>query len=412
MALTRAVPGVETPGDSMGLGALSSGQRARWTLGSMAGRSSAMERLFLQIRYLAGHLRIATIEGERGTGKHLTAETLHSLGPAREASFVAGAADEFLRSTDKVERLSGLRGGTLYLAHVDALDADGQAKLLQLLEWVRGQSAPAQRTAPGASLAALAGLGAPRTLLVSSVRSLRTLSAYGRFRADLQQQLSLVQLNLPPLRDRREDLALLAEIFAAEAAQQSGKPVQGVAGEALPLLQAYHWPGNVTELEETIRCAVARADGPVSAQDLRLPCAGDSGRMGAHPRAAAAPHGLHITPAAMPKNSAPVAGLGAGPDNGRHRSGRGPAFVLQPAAYRELRTEAFADASMPHPSLDPNLDRAILRHIRAVLDKVHGNKLQAARLLGISRSTLYRLLDGGNGNMAASGISPQAGAAD
>ena len=94
----------------------------RWMLGEMVGRSPAMERLFLQMRYLAGHLRCALIEGERGAGKTLTAKTLHRLGPARDREFVALSAGRFLSGAAHVAELERASGGTLYLSRVDTLN--------------------------------------------------------------------------------------------------------------------------------------------------------------------------------------------------------------------------------------------------------------------------------------------------
>ena len=264
--------------------------------GAMVGRCPAMERLFLQMRYLAGHLRIASIEGERGSGRRTVAETLHALGPAREGAFLQGKAAQLMRPPELARALARSGGGTLYLQQVDALDAAGQEVLLRLLRWVRGscgalegmraslpETLPAFGTPQGDASAVHAVSGVemsgmekpPRAVLVSSWRPLPLLAAHGRFRADLLQQLALVQLRIPPLRERAADLELLAGVFAAEASAHRGKEVHGIARDAIERLYGQLWPGNVAELRLVMHDAAARASGVwVQGCDLRLPWIG------------------------------------------------------------------------------------------------------------------------------------------
>ena len=430
MALNRTVPGAGAPGIharsdrgseagshaespwGAGLSAISSGQRARWTLGSMAGRSAPMERLFLQMRYLGKHLRLALIEGERGTGKLLTAETLHGLSLSRSGGFTACPAAQFLGEGNPAARIEQAREGTLYLSQVDALNHEQQGRLLHLLAWVQQQHARhgLDRRAPG-GLAQQEFSGAmPRAVLVSSVRALRPMVLYGKFRSDLYQQLSAVRLVLPPLRDRREDIAMLAEVFVARCAAQYGRPLRGVAQDALPLLLAHSWPGNVGELEAVLSGAALRAEGEwLRGRDVVLPGldrpaihpgtspgAGPGASPGTSmgtsmllaPRPAARPGGQWTAPrdpAARPAGRADLADLS-------DLSGLSDSSALSAACLPGSGLTGSRDGALD-PDLDPNLDRAILRHIRRVLSGADGNKLRAARLLGISRSTLYRMLD-------------------
>jgi DNA-binding NtrC family response regulator len=304
--------------------------KARWMLGEMAGRSPAMERLFLQMRYLANHLRVALIEGENGTGKLLTAKTLHALATGRASGFIPCSASSFLRGNCN-GTLDEARGGTLYLTRVDALTPDEQGKLLHLLEWHQHQ-----HTRNNAEQA-------PRQILVSCEHPLRGLVLQGRMRADLSYHLTSVRLQLPPLRDRREDVPLLVDYFLEQFARRHGKPLRGLGPGVLPHLLAHGWPGNVRELETTISSGALMCEG----QWVRL--------------------------IDLPLLSAPAQ--------------EEPSFTIS-ASHRSNGAKA-------EEADDPNLDRAILRHIRWVLAGVGGNKLRAARLLGISRSTLYRLLDAG-----------------
>ncbi|HEY0784890.1 MAG TPA: sigma 54-interacting transcriptional regulator [Acidobacteriaceae bacterium] len=300
----------------------------RWMLGQMVGRSPAMERLFLQMRYLANHLRVALIEGESGTGKLLTAETLHGLAAGRASSFVPCQASAFLRGNCSA-LLDEARGGTLFLTHVDALTPEDQARLLQLLEWHQHQ-----HTRNNAE-------HAPRQILVSSRHSLRGLVLQGQMRADLSYHLTSVRLQLPALRERREDLGLLADHFVEQFSKLHGKPLRGLGPGVLSHLLAHSWPGNVRELQTTIHSGALMCEGQwIRMIDLPL--------------------------------------LSAEPVEGPARF---------PAARAAAQGPVLEDPD------DPNLDRAILRHIRHVLAGVGGNKLRAARMLGISRSTLYRLLE-------------------
>lgn len=311
----------------------------------MAGRSHVMQRLFSQMRHTARHLRVATIEGESGTGKMLAARTLHEFGFGAWSPFVPCSAAQFLeaqsaialvppRSTAKAEfstvgALKQSAGGTLVLTRVDELSPAHQAGLLELLQWIDHQHI----------LRALDSI--PHRILCLSGRPLRKLASSGALRSDLASRLTAIRFALPPLRERREDIPLLADLLAQRFSDTHGKPIRGLGPQTLPHLYHYSWPGNVRELESVISSA-------------SLAC-----------------HGQWIRPIDLPALTA--------------------APTPAPAAPEPLLSSATDD--------DPNLDRAILRHIQRVLARVEGNKLRAAKLLGISRSTLYRLLDNvGAGN--------------
>ncbi len=301
-----------------------------WTLGAMVGRSPVMQRLFSQMRCTSRHLRIATIEGESGTGKALAAQTLHDLGPVSAAPFIPCPAVQFFQHGPSLVPLMPVmrdaREGTLFLSHVEELSLEQQARLLALLQWLDHQHA--RHTVDSI----------PRQFFFSSNQPLRKLSASPAFRADLCNRLIAIRFAIPPLRERRDDLALLADFFAQRFSATHGKPVRGLAPLTLPRLNSHPWPGNVRELQSVIHTAA-------------LDC-----------------EGQWIRPLDIPALSpAPIA----------------QTFVSVPAED------------------DPNLDRAILRHINLVLARVEGNKLRAARMLGISRSTLYRLLDAGSAEAAS-----------
>ncbi|MFZ0663825.1 MAG: sigma 54-interacting transcriptional regulator [Acidobacteriaceae bacterium] len=304
----------------------------------MAGRSPAMQQLFSQMRHTARHLRVAAIEGEPGTGKLLAARALHDFGLDPESPFIPCPAAQFLesqpaiaivppRSTAKTEfaGLPALKqscGGSLVLTRVDELSLADQARLLEFLQWIDYQHI---RRAVNS---------VPRQILCLSGRPLRHLIAAAALRTDLANRLTAIRFALPPLRERREDIPLLADVFAQRFSATHGKPIRGLGPQTLPNLVRHAWPGNVRELESVIYAAA-------------LSC-----------------QSQWIRPIDLPAlNATPTA-----------------AAVLPPPRG-------------PAPDDDPNLDRAILHHIQRVLARVEGNKLRAAKMLGISRSTLYRLLD-------------------
>jgi DNA-binding NtrC family response regulator len=310
---------------------------AGWTFGQMVGRSPIMQRVISQMRHTARHLRVAAIEGEAGTGKMLAARTLHNFGSDSAAPFVPCSATQFFsdpalaspRSTANPEfstlpALKRSRGGTLVLTRVDELTSANQATLIELLQWIDNQHL----------LGALDSI--PRQILCLSGRPMRRLASIGAFRSELANRLTAIRFWMPPLRERREDIPLLAESFVRQFSATHGKPVRGLGPQTLPRLVQHSWPGNVRELESVISSAALNCEGQ------------------------------WIRPIDLPALNA----------------------LADPAPV-----------SPPIPNLgddDPNLDRAILRHIQNVLALAQGNKLRAAKMLGISRSTLYRLLDPGS----------------
>ena len=462
---------------------LSAGQRARWTLGTMVGRSPEMERLFLQVRYLAAHLRCVLIEGEPGTGKRLAAETLHALSPVRDSGFAALSCVDFLAGSAMETGLAEACGGTLYLYGVEALGAGQQGRLFHLLGSM-GLRAPlaqqrrAQMSARGTAGASVsaekagAELPLPRAIILAARRPIRPLVLAGSFRSDLHGLLAAVQLLLPPLRERREDIPMLLDRFAEQYGRTHGKRVLGIAREAVPALLQHHWPGNVAELQTAVSRAVLRfAGGWLHAQDLlpdlppglelrpesaSVTIAARDGASGqrmtaapvpAEPDRSRPPHpgesapttgfrsaavGAATTKPALPKvlasypvqthpvqsykvqtHPVPSPRTGGGSSPGVRQAGisfpqllpapgkgpaRGALGLRAPAPDSLSRNNAHTAAKgAPEPAgTDPSLERAVQRHVRRVLTGVRGNKVQAARLLGISRSTLYRLLEAEN----------------
>ncbi|HTV05456.1 MAG TPA: sigma 54-interacting transcriptional regulator [Acidobacteriaceae bacterium] len=300
----------------------------------MAGRSPEMLRLFNQMRHIAAHLRIATIEGECGTGRMLAAQSLHQFGSAPESPFVlcpsvqlcdtaqglalVPSRDSLKRDLPAIPDIRKSAYGTLVITRVDELTLAQQTRFVELLQWIDYQHM-------------LHNLDAiPRRIICLSTKPLRRLAVTAALRTDLANRLTAVRFALPPLRERREDIPLLADLFAARFSATHGKPIRGIDPPAYSPLVEHTWPGNIRELESVIQAATLACPGQWIRR-IDLPAL----------KAAAAP----------------------------------------------------APTAHPSPDNDPNLDRAIMRHIQRVLARAEGNKLRAAKLLGISRSTLYRLLD-------------------
>jgi len=246
--------------------------------GEFVGRSAALRQVQTQLRQVAPSDMTVLILGETGTGKGLAARVLHDLSPRRDKPFIqvnCGSVPVSLAESElfghergaftgavsrrlgKVE-LAG--GGTLFLDEAADMPLEAQVKLLRLLE---------ERTFERVGGAEV--LTAEVRVVAATNRNLSQQVESGEFRADLYYRLQGFELRLPPLRERREDVPLLALYFMQPAATHLGKPAADLAPEALASLQAYDWPGNVRELQHAVERAVVVCDGPtIRAGDLAL----------------------------------------------------------------------------------------------------------------------------------------------
>lgn len=307
----------------------------------MVGRSPAMLELFEQIRRFAPHVRTALVTGETGTGKELVARALHKAGPRAHKKFVTINCSAVVESlfeselfghmrgafTGAVESKPGLfeaaDGGTLFLDEIGELPLASQAKLLRVIE-----TGDVQR---------VGGLESRRVdvrVVAATNRNLRVESAAGRFREDLFYRLSVVELGIMPLRERREDIPYLTSAFVKHFATQFNKPILGPTPAAERVLLSAPWLGNVRELRNTIERICILTDDRLFSE------------------------------------KATIVSLG------QQSSG----------------SEAPAFATGAH-SATPLLADAERHHITRVLRDTRGNKKAAAQLLGLSRRALYRRLD-------------------
>jgi formate hydrogenlyase transcriptional activator len=235
----------------------------------LIGSSRALSQVLQHIATVAPTDSTVLVTGETGTGKELVARAIHRASRRRDAAMVtvncAALSPGLIESemfghekgaftgaiTRKVGRFELADNGTILLDEVAELSPDVQAKLLRVLQ--EGQFERVGSAKP---------IRVNVRVIAATNRDLAKAVAEGRFRADLFYRLNVFPIQLPPLRERREDIALLAKYFAAKYAAQVGKTIDAVSRKTLNTLAAYHWPGNVRELQNVIERAVLLSRGP------------------------------------------------------------------------------------------------------------------------------------------------------
>jgi two-component system response regulator AtoC len=304
-------------------------------LSSLVGRSPAMLEVYKKIGMVADSRATVLITGESGTGKELVARAIHANGPRSQQRFLAvncGAFTESLleselfghvrgsftgASMNKVGIFEDANGGTVFLDEVSEMSPALQVKLLRTLE--------AQEVRP---VGANKPVRIDVRMIAASNRNLADWVAAGRFREDLFYRLRVIEIDLPPLRERAEDIPLLVAHFLQKLGSETERTLT-MAPEALSALVSYPWPGNVRELLNTLESVAAlNRSGVITLQDL------------------------------PPKLS----------------SGRNDGTNIE---------ALFADL--------PSLEEVGRRYLNYVLKATGNNKSQAADILGISRNTIYRM---------------------
>jgi two-component system response regulator PilR (NtrC family) len=236
---------------------------------NIIGRSDGMLAVFQLIETIAPTVSTVLITGESGTGKELVARAIHFNSLRRDRPFVAvncGALPETLldselfghmrgaftgADTNKKGLLEVADKGTVFLDEIGEMSPLVQVKLLRVLQERKFRR-----------LGGTDEVDADIRIIAATNRDLSKLVADGRFREDLFYRINVIPIRLPPLRERAEDVPLLAEHFAARFAEQMGKPITGISGPALAALKTYSWPGNIRELENAIERAVALEGSP------------------------------------------------------------------------------------------------------------------------------------------------------
>jgi len=246
----------------------------RGVLGDLVGISSAMQSVYSDIRQVAPTSAPVLISGESGTGKELVAREIHKLSPRGDGPFVAintAALPEALIEselfghergafTGAMERRAGCfeqaRGGTLFLDEIGEMPLSTQPKLLRVLEDSRVRRLGGKSEIP-----------VDVRLVAASSQSLNT-----HLREDIYYRLSVFQIALPPLRERREDIPLIAEVMIQTLNKKHGARVTGIDADVLDLFRRYHWPGNVRELRNVIeRATIIASVGTIQLVHLPSP---------------------------------------------------------------------------------------------------------------------------------------------
>jgi DNA-binding NtrC family response regulator len=297
----------------------------------IVGRSRTMQEVIHRAERVAETKSTVLITGETGTGKELVARAIHDRSAERNMPLIkvncAAIPDTLLESelfghvrgaftgaaTNKKGRFALANGGSIFLDEIGTMQAPLQAKLLRVLQEREFEPLGAERTER-----------VDVRVIAATNRDLRQMVAEGKFQDDLFYRLNVIPIQIPPLRERREDIPVLLEHFVRKHAQRSGKPIERVEDSVAAALQRYDWPGNVRELENTIERAVVLS-------------------------------------------------------NGRTISERDVSVLAAPA------TQA---PSLPSLRLHQNLEWAERESVRRALDQSRGIKKDAAELLGISQRAL------------------------
>ena len=249
---------------------------SKFGLENIVGESPVMKEIFDVVQQVAPTRVTVLVLGESGTGKELIAKALHQLSPRAKQPFVtvhcAALAATLLESelfghergafTGAHERRIGrfelAQGGTLFLDEIGEIDASVQVKLLRFLGERTFERVGSNKT-----------LTADVRLVAATNKNLEELVKAGKFREDLFFRLRVVEIELPPLRERSGDIPLLAQNFLREFARENSKPVQDFTVDALEALMKFHWPGNVRELRTAIEHAVVLSKGErITLRDL------------------------------------------------------------------------------------------------------------------------------------------------
>ena len=318
-------------------------------LQKLLGRSAAMEHVFSIIRQVAPSKTTVLIEGESGTGKELVAQAIHSLSGRPENKFVAvncaALSPQLLESElfghekgsftgagqRRIGRFEQADGGTIFLDEIGEIDAGTQVRLLRVLS-----ERTIERVGSNASIPVNV------RVIAATNKSLKKLVQEGKFREDLYFRLNVVHIQMPPLRNRREDIPLLATAFLKEFARENNKEFKPLSRDALEAVRNYQWPGNVRELRTAMEHGVVMSN--------------------------SASIGLHHLPPQLQDTSPEAAPQERPEDNAPNtQNGLVPAGVL-------------------------NLSLLERNAIQQALAQSNGNKTAAAHLLGISRRTLQRKL--------------------
>ena len=324
-------------------------------MGKIIGRSPEMEKLYRILSKVAPSSHPVLILGESGTGKELVARSIHDSGPKASKPFIAvecssitptlmeselfGYVKGAFTGANKTKEglLAAADGGTVFLDEIGEIPLDMQAKLLRALQEKEVRPVGATHAVPISA-----------RVLAATNRDLAAMVEQGRFRKDLYFRLNVVNLRIPPLRDRPEDIPILAMHFLEKMKKRDGRDYE-FSNDSLRTMMEFPWPGNVRELENAIERACAFSSGPILHMDDMPSQLQDFRQQNQRRRAEAASEAS--------RSVAPV------------------------AAQHNPATEQIVSIA----EMEKNAILGTIRHLQ-------GDKLLAARLLGIGKTTLYRKL--------------------
>ncbi len=239
---------------------------------NMVGNSTAAREVYRRINQVAGANTTCLIRGESGTGKELVATAIHFLSARRDGPFIkvncAALSDTLLESelfghergafsgavNSRIGRFEEANGGTLFLDEIGDFSPAVQVKLLRVLQERQFERVGSNNTHT-----------IDARIITATNRDLETAVKNGSFRQDLYYRINVFPIWLPPLRERRDDILLLANYFVQKYAKQMNKPIHRISTPAINMMITYHWPGNVRELENCIEHAVLLSDDGVIA---------------------------------------------------------------------------------------------------------------------------------------------------
>lgn len=355
-------------------------ETAEFRRGAMKGDSPAIQQVLSMVQKVATSGSSVLIRGESGTGKEVLAQVIHDNSPRRDGELVcvhcASLSPSLLESElfghvkgaftgahqNKIGRFEAANGGTLFLDEIGDISLETQVKLLRVLQERKFEPVGGTRS-----------VEVDVRLLTATHQNIEKLIADGRFREDLYYRLNVISVQLPPLRDRIEDIIELAMHFLRKSAERVGKVMTRIDDDALSALETHAWPGNIRELENVVERAVVLSNQDrITLADLPPELFSPANRVTSAVSSAAlsrSPRSDSLSPRADEVVRTSERVETAGPAN--HAS-----------------TRSGATSTFRRKTLNEN-ERELLI---SALDDASGNKAEAARLLGIPRSTFYSKL--------------------
>ncbi len=368
----------------------------------ISGQSSSIQEVLVKIEQMAPVSSTVLIQGESGTGKELVAKALHDLSPRRGKAFiavnVAALPETLLESelfghekgafTGAAERRLGrfelADGGTIFLDEIGDMPLSVQVKLLRVLE-----------TRTFFRVGGVQPIKVDVRVIAATNRPLREIVSLGEFREDLYYRLSVLNIYLPPLRDRRDDIPLLVRRFIGEIAKQHDRPFRGITAEALQRLVDAPWPGNVRQLRNLIESMVVLAPGTeIKASDIPSDILDGAPTVlpvlhGGIARGGVGGHEMEFILRGLMDLRLQVEELRRRLDErpGKVQVIEVPEHAISPIQIESDEPIPAADVVYRHGMTMAEVERAT---IIAALRECQGNRRQAAARLGIGERTLYR----------------------